>query len=99
MVNAIVLGGIFNGHHIFCIFNHTKDPAVPFMTGTDRAALSISDIVTGSTKLYPGSKLVQRPGQSEGIFFFIFDKVENQSQSRFFTDPGELGNLVDSIFN
>lgn len=88
MVEAVVLGGVFDGHDIFGIFHNAEDGFVAAVACADGADLVVGYIMAMGAEADVEAQLVEGVCKAEGIFFAFFYEVEYEAQGCFLTNAG-----------
>lgn len=99
VIQPAILRGVFDRHDIAGIFHDADDRPLPSMAGTNRTNIRVGNVKAGFAIPDTGSQLVQGVGKRECIFLPVFNEMQHQSQSGFFSDAGKLRDLIDSLFN
>ena len=99
VVQPVVLPAALHGDHVFGIGDHADGGAVPFGAGADGAgAASLGEVLADGTAVDGGFGINDGPGESGGLFFRKGKDVESQALGGFDSDSGQLGEVLDQIF-
>jgi hypothetical protein len=98
MVQAIELLGTFYGDHIADIFNHTNHVLPALGIAADIAKFFIGDIIAAAAEFYFVTHFSNDIAKLAYFQSILFNKMQNQTQGCFFTNAGEFGKFVNSIF-
>ena len=98
MVNTIELLGTFYGNYITYIFHHANHLVLAHSIAADIAKVFIRNIMAAAAEFDLFSKRGNGIAETYYILHILFNKVQYQTQRRFFTNTWQFGKLVYSIF-
>ena len=98
MVNAVKLLRAFNGNYITYRFNHTNHFLLAHGVVADMAKFLIGNIKTAAAEFYFVAHFSDYIAELTYFFCILLNKMQYQTQRRFFTNTWQFGKFIHSIF-
>src|SRR5690606_965230 len=97
MVYPLILIGMLYRHNVAHVFDNTDDGFISFQRTANFATCGIRDVKAILAIFYLLFELVQRCCESLNIAILLPQKMQNEAERSFVSNPGQSAKFIDSI--